>query len=35
LPDSPIFDNSLIFEMNERREDAIMAINKSLRESHL
>jgi DNA repair protein RecO len=33
--DSPFFDNSLIFEMDKKREDAVMAINKSIRESHL
>lgn len=33
--DSPVFDNRLIFEMDKKREDAVLAINKSIKESHL
>jgi hypothetical protein len=33
--DSPVFNNNLIFEMNKMREDAVIAINKSIKESHL
>jgi DNA repair protein RecO len=32
---SPVFDNRLIFEMSEKREEAILAINTSIKESHL